>query len=108
MCDCVYPTRTARFGTALTWGPETKPHAGKGLGDSGACILRLKSAVNASDLREYPILLRNYSRLALKGHAFASQQVQWILRVTVLSAKRIRGHTCISSFAHDLKLPQRC
>jgi queuine tRNA-ribosyltransferase catalytic subunit len=51
MCDCVYPTRTARFGTALTWGPETPPAAGKAPNDSGACVLRLKSASNSKDLR---------------------------------------------------------
>ena len=39
MCDCVYPTRTARFGTALTWGSHTPPDPAKPLTDSGACIL---------------------------------------------------------------------
>ena len=51
MCDCVYPTRTARFGTALTWGPETPPSPSKPPNDSGAGMLRLKGAAMRTDLR---------------------------------------------------------
>ncbi len=51
MCDCVYPTRTARFGTALTWGSHSPPDPDKPPNDSGACVLRLKGAAMAADLR---------------------------------------------------------
>jgi tRNA-guanine transglycosylase len=51
MCDCVYPTRTARFGTALTWGSHTPPDPSKPPNDSGACVLRIKGSAMAEDLR---------------------------------------------------------
>ena len=49
MTDCVYPTRTGRFGTAMTWGANESYKGGGD--DTGACIIRLKAADMAKDLR---------------------------------------------------------
>jgi len=71
MYDCVYPTRTARFGVALGEFGEEGVGADAGIGNEGT--LRLKSAACQSDIR--PILqgcrcqacVNGYTRARLHG-----------------------------------------